>query len=184
MFYSSFSAIRKILLAVATIPFITARAQLSTDELVANMPTAPAAPGYNVEGGTVFDNFVGLYNSGQLFFLATHTTVNEKPATEPVAHAVLFWCGNLAFSDFMTNNGSSYIGYAGRCAGMFLAGYAELLAAGNQFPFDASKLEFAVALGISAVFVEQLNLFEGTLHVNATNDKKHSMGRVCTSDTS
>jgi hypothetical protein len=84
-----------------------------------------------------------------------------------VAHAVLFWCGNLAFSDFMTNNGSSYIGYAGRCAGMFLAGYAELLAAGNQFPFDASKLEFAVALGISAVFVEQLNLFEGTLHVNS-----------------
>ena len=85
MFYSSFSAIRKLLLAVATIPFITfARAQLSTDELIAKMPPAPAAPGYNVEGNTVFDNFVGLYNRGQIFFLMTEAYyIFEKPTEEP-----------------------------------------------------------------------------------------------------
>jgi hypothetical protein len=167
MFYSSFSAIRKLLLAVATIPFITfARAQLSTDELIAKMPTAPAAPGYNVEGGTVFDNFVGLYNRGQLFFLSDWTSVYEKPAVEPVTARILYWCGNLAFSD-MKNNSSSYIGYAGRCVGMFLKGFTEFLEAGNQFPFDASTAEFVFTLGISAVFVEQLNLFEGTIHTNS-----------------
>ena len=172
MFYTSFfSAIRKLLLvrAVATIPFITvARAQLSTDELIAKMPTAqaPAAPGYNVEGGTVFDNFVGLYNRGQLFFLNAKTNVHEKPAEEPVTSRILSWCGNLAFSDYTKNNSSNYIGYAGRCVGMFLKGFTESLEAGAQIPFDASKAEFSYTLGISAVFVEQLNLFEGTLNSN------------------
>jgi len=74
---------------VATIPFIfitvaRAQPQLSTDELIAKMPPAPAAPGYNVEGGTVFDNFVGLYNRGQIFFLMTGAYyIFEKPTEEP-----------------------------------------------------------------------------------------------------
>ena len=131
------------------------------------MPTAPAAPGYNVEGGTVFDNFVGLYNRGQLFFLFARTVVHEKPAEEPVTSRILSWCGNLAFSDYTKNNSSNYIGYAGRCVGMFLKGFTESLEAGAQIPFDASKAEFSFTYGISAVFVEQLNLFEGTLNTNS-----------------
>jgi hypothetical protein len=106
------------------------------------MPNAPAAPGYNVEGGTVFDNFVGLYNRGQLFILYDFTSVYEKPAVEPTTPRLLFWCGNLAFSDYMKNNSSSYIGYAGRCVVTFLKELTELLEAGAQFSYEHGPSTF------------------------------------------
>ena len=50
---------------------------------------------------------------------------------------------------------------------MVIAGYADFTAAGAQLPSDYSEGDFSVTTGISAVFVEQLNIFEGQLHDNA-----------------
>ncbi len=58
------------------------------------------------------------------------------------------------------------MGYAGRCMQMFLAGYADLVAAGAQLTFDSSEGQFTSTLGVSAVFVEQLNAFQGQIHPN------------------
>ncbi len=59
------------------------------------------------------------------------------------------------------------MGYAGRCAKMFLAPYAQALAAsGAQSAYDYSAGVFVQLLGISAVFVEPLNVFEGQVHSN------------------
>ena len=56
--------------------------------------------------------------------------------------------------------------HAGRCVGMLLVGYAEAQASGAQHSFAYLEGEFASTSGVSAVFVEQLNAFEGQLHQN------------------
>ena len=60
------------------------------------------------------------------------------------------------------------MGYAGRCVEMFLglARYNELIASEAQLTFEYSDGEFSRTTGISAVFVEQLNVFEGQSHTD------------------
>lgn len=58
------------------------------------------------------------------------------------------------------------MGYAGRCVASFLVGYADLVAAGAQLTFDHSDGQFTRTAGISAVFSEQQNIFEGQVHIN------------------
>ena len=90
--------------------------------------------------------------------------VYEKPGTESTQYTFLNWCSDLTFSDFSNR---SLMGYAARCVGMWLAGYADIVvAAGAQLPYEYSGGEFTHTVGISAVFVEQLNAFEGQYHAN------------------
>ena len=83
--------------------------------------------------------------------------------------ALFNWCSDLTFSDA---SNSSRMGYAARCVAMVLVGYYEALASGSQVPFVHSEGKFTVTGGISAVFVEQLNVFEGQIHYN-TDDFVH-----------
>ena len=138
---------------------------LTTDDLYGTLSSTTApAPGFNAEGGSVFTNFVNAFNDKQFFALGTGTSVHEKPGSEPMQDTAFYWCGDLTFSDF--NNNTSLMGYAGRCVGMMLTGYADAIAAGATVP----KGQFDLTLGISAVFVEQLNIFEGQYHLDTITD--------------
>ena len=131
------------------------RAKISSDA---------ASPGFNVEGGSVFGNFVNAFNNRQSFFVGPNNLVYENPGSEPVRGAALYWCSDLTFSDFSI---SSLMGYTGRCVGMFLAGYAQAItASGGQLTYEYSEGNFRFTSGISAVFVEQLNIFQGQHHSN------------------
>ena len=172
MFINSLSTLLRVFAAsAATIPFVAAQNQtkmVTTDDLYGNLvSTVAPAPGFNAEGGSVFTNFVDAVNDGQFFFIMSGSSVYEKPESEPVSGSVFAWCSDLTFSDF---SNSSLMGYAGRCVGMSMAGYAEAQASGAQLPFVISEGEWAGTLGVSAVYVEQLNVFEGQLHPN-TDDR-------------
>ena len=147
------------------IPFVAAaeKNNVTTDDLLAKINPTAALPGFNVEGGSVFTNAAMAMNEGQLFFIGIASAVYERPESDPVRFSMLNWCSDLAFSDV---NNSSLIGYAGRCVVMILAGYSDVLASGGQLAYDFSKGEFTRTSGISAVFVEQLNIFEGQFHAD------------------
>ncbi len=165
MFVFSLSTLLQVLAAsAATIPFVAA--QFTTDQFNAKITSTAALPGFNVEGGSVFTNFVSALNNKQFFFLATGSWVFEKPESEPPQLSSFYWCSDLTFSDF---SNSSLMGYAGRCVHMFLGGYAEMMASGAQVTYEYEKGQYAFTYGISAVFVEQQNVFEGQLHANVDN---------------
>lgn len=154
----------------ASVPFVAAQASetpaapVTTEQLYATLSSTVApAPGFNAEGGSVFANFVDTVNNKQFFQLYTGSFVFEKPESESVRRSNLVWCSDFTFSDL---SNSSLMGYAARCVGMGLSGYAEALAAGAQLTYDYSEGNFDRTMGISAVFVEQLNTFEGQLHIN------------------
>ena len=151
-----------LLAASASLPLVKA-AEVTTDQLYARLTsTAAPAPGFNAEGGSVFTNFADLVNNGQFFFIDTAALVYEKPGSDPVKNGIYFdWCSDLTFS---VDDNSSVIGYAGRCVDMFLDGYAEMMASGDQNTYDYSKGKYILTAGISGVFVEQLNVFEGQYH--------------------
>ena len=152
------------LLAISFSPWAAAAGNnITTDDLHAKINPTTALPGFNVDGGSIFTNYVDAHKNKQLFWMKTGSNVFERPESEPVHFSLLSWCSDLTFSDV---SNSSLIGYAGRCVLMFLTGYANLAASGAQLPFIYSEGEFAKTLGISAVFVEQTNVFEGQVHVN------------------
>jgi hypothetical protein len=119
---------------------------ITTDELYAKISSTAVPPGYNIDGGSVFTNFVNAFNDRQLFYLRTASLVDEKPNSEPRQLAALSWCSDLTFSDFST---TSLIGYAARCVRITLAGYVEGQAAGAQFEYSENLIGTS---GISAVF--------------------------------
>ena len=146
----------------ASIPFVkAAQNNITTDQLLAKINPTAALPGFNVEGGSVFTNYAQAINYEQVFFIVTKTVVYEKPESEPASPSLFYWCSDLTFSDV---SNSSLIGYAGRCATKILAGYANVMASAAQTPFVYSKGEFTFTSGISAVFVEQQNVFQGQFH--------------------
>mmetsp|Transcript_10332 Transcript_10332/g.20712 ORF Transcript_10332/g.20712 Transcript_10332/m.20712 type:complete len:351 (+) Transcript_10332:96-1148(+) len=142
---------------------------ITTDELNAKVVATPTSPGYNVEGTSVFTNLVNANNDGQLFLIRNGVFVYEKPSPEPVKAGFLLWCSDLSFTGIQNNSSSSSSpGYAGRCVLMWLGNtFADLLAAGAQVvSVSASTEDFTSTRGISAVFVEQLNVIEGQMHKN------------------
>ncbi len=164
MFISLSTLLHVLAASAASIPFVAAQTPVTTEQLYGNLvSTAAPAPGFNAEGGSVFTNYVNAVNDRQLFYLETGSSVYEKPATEPVQLTFLHWCSDLTFSDF---SNSSLMGFSGRCVQMILAGYAEMQAAGAQGTNVVSEGQFGSTLGISAVFSEQLNIFQGQYHSN------------------
>ena len=156
-----------VLTASASISFVAAQNQtemITTEQLYGKISSDAAQPGFNVEGGSVFQNYVDAVNNKQYFFRATGSAVFEKPGAEPVQYTTFNWCSDLTFSDVDMIN-SSTMGLAGRCIQMFLAGYTEAEAAGSTLEYEYSG-EWTATLGISAMFVEQQNMFEGQYHSN------------------
>ena len=153
-----------LLAACAAIP-LSAAAEITRDDLLAKISPTAAAPGFNAEGGTVFENYLEALKNGQLFFIDTVALVYETPESDPPQYTSFYWCSDLTFSDI---SNSSLIGYAGRCAVTPLAGYDTMVASGAQLAFVDSdgEFEFTYTTGISAVYAEQQNAFEGQYHVN------------------
>ena len=145
------------------LPLFVAAAEITTDDLLAKISPTAAQPGFNVEGGSVFTNLANALNHEQFFFIYTATLAYEKPESDPVRGSGLTWCSDLTFSDV---NNSSLMGYAGRCVAKLLAGYDATVAAGAEVLSDYSEGEWRSTLGISAVYVEQLNVFEGQFHAD------------------
>ncbi len=166
MFFSLSTLLQALAASAASIPFVAAQASqtpVTTNDLYAKISPDAAPPGFNVDGGSVFTNYVNAVNNKQFFLIRAGSAVYEKPGSEPAQFTPFYWCSDLTFSDF---SNSSLMGFAGRCATKVLAGYAELQAAGAQVSDVFSEGEFGSTRGISAVFVEQLNVFEGQLHSN------------------
>jgi len=61
-------------------------------------------PGYNTEGGSVFDNYVKVQNDGQFFLLEKGNIQYETPSSASVEVFSLLWCSNLHFTS--SNNGT------------------------------------------------------------------------------
>ena len=153
--------------SVGILPFVGA-AEVTTDQLYSKISPTAALPGFNVEGSSVFANYVNAFNQGQLFFIVTGSWIYEKPESEPAHVSLITWCSDLTFSDV---NNSSLMGYAGRCVVRWLTGFAEATASGAQLTYDFSKGQFKfLTQGISAVFVEQLNVFDGQFHSNTDDN--------------
>ena len=159
---STFTFLGLLAASADILPFIAA-AEMITEQLLYGKLTSTVtpAPGFNMEGGSVFTNVADAMNHEQLFFIDTVTLVYEKPESEPRQYSGLNWCSDLTFSDV---NNSSLIGYAGRCVSIVLPGYADLVSSGAELTFDYSEEYVFRTLGISAVFVEQQNIFEGQFH--------------------
>jgi hypothetical protein len=178
MFFSTTTSVSSLLhvlaaaAASASIPFVAAQTTTETeitaiiDELNGKISTTAPPPGFNVEGTSVFSNFARAFKEGQFFVLYTGNLsgLGEKPGTVPVSVTMFDWCSDLTFSDI--SNSSTVGGYAGRCVSMFLAGYADMLAVGGNVVYVYSEERFGRTVGISAVFVEKQNLFEGQYHSN------------------
>ena len=173
MFIYSLSTLLRVLVASASIiPFVaaqtTAETPITIDQVYGTLvSTVSPALGYNVAGGSVFQNYVKAVNDGQFFIATGSRLVDEKPGSEPSGVTFLKWCSDLTFSDL--SNSSLMLGYAARCVGMFLADNAEALSSGAQLIFQYSEGLWITTTGVSAVFVEQLNLFEGQVHENDDN---------------
>ena len=154
--------------AVNILPLVAAAEKnVTIDDLYQKINPTAALPGFNVDGGSVFTNFADLVNNGQFFFFRTGTLVYERPGSDIMQFTTFYWCSDLTFSDV---NNSSLIGYAGRCVAMVLTGYDDAVASGGQLSYDYSGGEFKFTQGISAVFVEQLNVFEGQYHMDTDDN--------------
>lgn len=160
MFFSRSTLLHALAASAASIPFVTAQTELTAEQLYATLSSTTAPPpGFNVKGGSVFENFVNAFNNKQLFMIGTGTGLFEKPGSDPAGAPGFLWCGDLTFSDF---SNSSLMGYAGRCAGMALTEYA----ASGEATVPYSPGNFSFTDGISAVYDEQLNIFQGQYHSN------------------
>ena len=86
-----------LLAAISSISLVAAT-EITTDQLYSKIAATPALPGFNVEGGSVFENYVEALKNGQLFFIDTATLVYERPGSDPVQNGVYFdWCSDLLY---------------------------------------------------------------------------------------
>ena len=157
-----------LLAASVKISLVAAKNNITVEQLYEKLTSTTAAlPGFNVEGGSVFTNFADALNNEQLFILDSGSNFYETPEREPFRFSDLHWCSDLTFSDV---NNSSLIGYAGRCVVRFLGENTDLVASGAQVAFDSAKGGFMYTTGISAVYVEQTNVFEGQYHMDTDDN--------------
>ncbi|KAL7548252.1 hypothetical protein ACHAWF_011546 [Thalassiosira exigua] len=129
--------------------------------------TKPPAPGKNINGTSVFNNYINAVNDGQFFWKATVYGQYEMPGSEATEGEELYWCGNLHFNDF--ESGSPALGYTGNCVTAFTSGLDKVIDAGAQLTFEEVQDQFVFDSGVSFIYVPQTNVFEGQLHANADN---------------
>jgi len=72
-------------------------------------------PGYNTEGGSVFDNYVKARCDGQFFLLEEGNIQYETPSSASVEVDSLLWCSNLHFTSNINGTYSRGVGYTAQC---------------------------------------------------------------------
>ena len=129
--------------------------------------------GSNIDGGSVFANYVKARNDGQFFLLFQSIVLYEKPLSSKINWSQLNWCSNLEFTDIgssandTTVNG---IGYTARCVTAFIGDtLSNADNAGAQQPHSITADEFVATASLSAVYIPQTNVFEGQYHKTTDN---------------
>ncbi|KAL7547745.1 hypothetical protein ACHAWF_011029 [Thalassiosira exigua] len=140
---------------------------------------SPPVIGSNINGNSVFTNYIKLQNDGQFFMLKKGISQNEKPGSEIVSMGVFYWCSNIEFTD-VTSKDSSVVGYTANCVSYIEEDTLEDLASlGVHLAYDS--LSFHETHSFSAVYVPHTNIFECHHHSNTDNliyrfwDDGHSM---------
>jgi hypothetical protein len=103
----------------------------------------------NVNGGDVFTNYVNLRDKRQAFLKGVAISDFETPGGDPVPGEGIVWISDAVFSDFN-------FGYAARGITMFAKNWI------NKDAIDTPPLQ--EPRSVSAVYVEQLNIFDAQLH--------------------
>ena len=94
---------------VAAVVAVTVAAEAEADAVafdasvldrLPGMGAAPPVLGSNVDGGSIFTNYINARQDGQFFLRSKHLLQYETPAS-PAVREVYFlaWCGLLEFSD-------------------------------------------------------------------------------------
>ena len=127
-------------------------------------------PGYNMEGGSVFDNYVKARRDGQFFLVAEAVSQYERPSSEPVEWSLLQWCSNLHFTSNINGTYSRGVGYTAQCVAAFLGDSdSKLEAEGAQVTYALTSDTFGITRILSASFNTQANMFDITSHSNDDN---------------
>ena len=136
------------------------------------MGAAPPVLGSNVDGGSIFTNYINARQDGQFFLRSKHLLQYETPAS-PAVREVYFlaWCGLLEFSDrggvnqTTTTTTGVGVGYTAQCVGAGLDdAISEVVAQGADAVHPLTADQFVVPISLSAVYVPQTNVFEGQYH--------------------
>ncbi|KAL7534576.1 hypothetical protein ACHAWF_004873 [Thalassiosira exigua] len=128
------------------------------------------AIGYNIDGGSVFQNYFNMRNNGQLFLMWEYTIQFEKPSSSVVGTRTLYWCSNIEISEIDPSD-HPVVGYVASCVRSSPGpggGWSVFDGAGGQHSSPIIS-DFVDTMSLSAVYVPQTNVFEGTLHKNSDN---------------
>jgi len=128
-------------------------------------------PGYNMEGGTVFHNYMKAQRDGQFFLFQQGIFHYETSLSEPVDGALLQWCSNLHFTSNSNGTYSRGVGYTAHCLLSFLGDtQSKVEAAGAQITSALTSDEFSSSRSLSASYNTQANMFDITSHNNDDNN--------------
>ena len=137
---------------------------VAPDELTGRFAGNLAPPGFNINGTSVLTNFLNAYNNKQLFFRTSDSRgLFENPSSAATMNVKSFyWCADLSFSNIFDN--SQPMGLVGRCVQKFYSGKEQIVEQGAQLTDDT--IFFDATLGISSVYVDQINAFDFVAHRN------------------
>ena len=127
-------------------------------------------PGYNMEGGSVFDNYVKAESDGQFFLVAENQIQFERPLSKPITSRSLLWCANLHFGDSNSTH-TNGVGYTAQCVKSFLEDTIEKAEAEGVtlHLMQLTPDEFALTMSLSASYNAQTNMFNMVVHDNNDN---------------
>lgn len=121
-------------------------------------------PGYNMEGGSVFDSYVKARRDGQFSLFGEGIFQYETPSSALIDELTLHWCSNL---HFLATNGA--VGYTVRCVTAYLNDPAECDDVGAQSSRALAADEFTATFSLSASYSAQANMFNMADHSTTDN---------------
>ena len=127
-------------------------------------------PGYNMEGGSVFDNYVKAQSDGQFFIVGDGILQYEAPSSELVEGRLLRWCSDI----HITGNNGTYtrgVGYTAHCVSAFIGDIAKQAeTAGAELPNALTADEFSATYSLSATYNAHTNMFNLAIHQTGDNN--------------
>lgn len=142
-------------------------------ENLPGMGSAPPVIGSNLDGGSVFENYIGMRGTGQFFlyieYIAEYETPDEPGPSKGLVPRLLFWCSNIEFTDINTDL-PVFVGYTANCVMAALGDTWSMTEnTGGQHTSPLVSDEFVASNSLSAVYAQQTNVFEGHIHKNTDN---------------
>lgn len=166
-------AINKLTLPIISLAATCAAADdfdVTALDRLPGMGAAAPVLGSNIEGGSVFANYIDLRNNGQFFLAYEGLFQLESPGMPALPYTSVRWCSNIEFTDIEGTN--PYVGYTANCVYTPLGdAIAVATEAGAQLtmPDGLDPDQFVATNSLSMVYVPQTNQFEGVMHKNSDN---------------